>query len=233
VDWDFVTIQQASPKSFDASSYEPYASEVIAAVRKFAPRAEIVIHQTWAWREDDARFQKNDGFTQRKMYDDLRAAYQELSARYGLRILPSGDAMQTARGTPRWQYRPDPDFDFKNPPEGRVPEQKGSLNVGWRWGKNKAGKQVFSLDTIHCNTAGRYLTGCVFFEGFYGVDCAAVTFAPDGLAKDDAADLRRVAHSVSPGKCGTACAAADCKHTPSNANKNKPCKAGGKTGTSG
>jgi hypothetical protein len=27
-----------------------------------------------------------------------------------------------------------------------------------------------------------------------------VTFVPDDLAKDDAADLRRIAHSVSPGK---------------------------------
>ncbi|MDR0901652.1 MAG: DUF4886 domain-containing protein [Opitutaceae bacterium] len=209
VDWDFVTIQEWSQRSYKPEYQEPHAGRLIDTIRKLAPRAEIVIHQTWAYREDHPFFQKDDGFTQQKMYDGLRAAYKELSARHGLRILPSGDAMQAARATPRWQYRPDPNFDFKNPPQGQVPGQKGSLNIGWRWTKDKKGKQVFSLDAIHANVAGRYLTGCVFFEGFYGVDCATVTFTPDDLTKDDAASLRAVAHSVSLGKCGMASAAAD------------------------
>jgi hypothetical protein len=206
--WDFVTIQEWSQRSYKPEYQEPHAKQLIDTIRRLAPKAEIVIHQTWAYREDHPFFQKDDGFTQQKMYDGLRAAYKELSARHGLRILPSGDAMQAARGTPRWQYRPDLDFDFKNPPAGRVPDQKGSLNVGWRWTKDKKGKQVFSLDAIHANVAGRYLTGCVFFEGFYGVDCTGVTFVPDDLTKDDAADLRRIAHSVSPGKCAVTATAA-------------------------
>jgi hypothetical protein len=226
VDWDFVTIQEWSQRSYKPEYQEPYAKQLIDTIRRLAPKAEIVIHQTWAYREDHPFFQKDDGFTQRKMYDGLRAAYKELSVRHGLRILPSGDAMQAARGTPRWQYRPDPDFDFKNPPAGRVPDQKGSLNVGWRWTKDKEGRQVFGLDAIHTNVAGRYLTGCVFFEGFYGVDCTGVTFAPDDLTKDDAADLRRIAHSVSLGKGESTCASADGKYALSNANNNKQCKVG-------
>ncbi|MDR1010170.1 MAG: hypothetical protein LBM04_03400, partial [Opitutaceae bacterium] len=98
--------------------------------------------------------------------------------------------------------------------------------VGWRWTKDKEGRQIFGLDAIHANVAGRYLTGCVFFEGFYAVDCADVTFAPDDLPKDDAADLRRIAHSVSLGKGESTCASADGKHAPSNANNNRQCKAG-------
>ncbi|MDR0354045.1 MAG: DUF4886 domain-containing protein [Opitutaceae bacterium] len=216
VDWDFVTIQEWSQRSYKPEYQEPHAKQLIDAIRRLAPKAEIVIHQTWAYREDHPFFQKDDGFTQQKMYDGLRAAYKELSARYeGLRILPSGDAMQAARGTPRWQYRPDPDFDFKNPPAGRLPDQKGSLNIGWRWRKDKKGKQVFGLDAIHANIAGRYLTGCVFFEGFYGVACTGVTFVPDDLTQDDADDLRRIAHSVSLGKGAARAVCPSAKHTTS------------------
>jgi hypothetical protein len=223
VEWDFVTIQQVSTASFKPETYEPHASEIIAAIRKYAPKAEIVIHQTWAYREDHALFKKDGGFTQQKMYDGLRAACNELSARHGnLRQLPSGDAMQAARATPRWQYQADKNFDFKNPPAGKLPVQKGSLNVGWRW-REKDGRKEFALDAIHCNTAGRYLTGCVFYEGFYAADCTAATFVPQGLAKSDAGDLRQIAHSVSLGKCRKA-AAADTKCAPDNANKNARTK---------
>ncbi|MDF9828352.1 hypothetical protein M2103_001912 [Ereboglobus sp. PH5-5] len=199
VEWDFVTIQEWSQRSFKPEHQEPHAKQLIDAIRKLAPTAEIVIHQTWAYREDHAWYQKGDGFTQQKMHAGLRAAYKELSARHGLRILPSGDAMQAARATPRWTYEPDKNFDFKNPPEGKLPGQKGSLNVGWRW-RTKNGRRTFSLDAIHANTAGKYLTGCVFFEGLYGTDCARVRFVPEDLTGEDAADLRRIAHSVSLGK---------------------------------
>ncbi|AWI10524.1 DUF4886 domain-containing protein [Ereboglobus luteus] len=220
VEWDFVTIQEWSQRSFKPEYQEPHAKQLIDAIRKYAPKAEIVIHQTWAYREDHPWYQKGDGLTQRKMYDGLRAAYKELSARYGLRILPSGDAMQAARATPRWTYEPDKNFDFKNPPEGKLPEQKGSLNIGWRW-RVKNGKQEFGLDAIHANTAGKYLTGCVFFEGFFGVDCSQVKFVPEDLPADAAEDLRRIAHSVSLGKKTQDCRPSnDGKRMPPSSNKN-------------
>lgn len=53
--WDIVTIQQASPVSWDKSKTLPAADELIAYIRKNAPQAEIVIHQTWSYRNDDSR----------------------------------------------------------------------------------------------------------------------------------------------------------------------------------
>src|SRR5260221_8428966 len=55
-DWDFVTIQQASIKSHDVDTYRPFASQLQEYVKKHAPKAELLIHQTWAYRVDDPRY---------------------------------------------------------------------------------------------------------------------------------------------------------------------------------
>ena len=61
--WDYVTIQQYSALSYKPETYEPYAHQVVDAIRQYAPQAEILVHETWAYREDDALFKKGD-FTQ-------------------------------------------------------------------------------------------------------------------------------------------------------------------------
>lgn len=52
-EWDIVTFQQASPKSGDFSTYEPFLTELSAYVKKYAPGAKQYIHAIWAW--SDAR----------------------------------------------------------------------------------------------------------------------------------------------------------------------------------
>ncbi|WAC21154.1 DUF4886 domain-containing protein [Luteolibacter sp. SL250] len=128
--WDYVTIQQVSNTSFQFETFEPYAGELIAYIRKYAPTAEIVIHQTWAYREDCPLYK--DGFDQQKMFDGLVAAYGQLAEKYSLRTVPVGTAMQEARKLPRWSFKyPDPAFNYKEPLPGTSPVQPGSLNVGW------------------------------------------------------------------------------------------------------
>ena len=188
--WDIVTIQQWSQLSFKPETFQPHADELIAAIRKLAPTAEIVVHQTWAYREDHPWFKKNDGFTPQKMYEGARDTYKNFADGKSFRVLPVGDAMNLARQTPRWTYVPDPAFDFKNPPAGQLPDQRTSLNTGWHWKKNKEGKVSFALDAIHCNTAGRYLAGSVWYQVLFNTDTVPTTFTPEGLAAEDAADLR-------------------------------------------
>src|SRR5262245_32903143 len=55
-DWDFVTIQQASIKSHDIDTYRPFAEQLQKYVKTHAPKAELLLHQTWAYRCDDPRF---------------------------------------------------------------------------------------------------------------------------------------------------------------------------------
>jgi hypothetical protein len=188
--WEVVTLQQVSTGSFKKETFQPYLDQLIAAVRKYAPTAEIVIHQTWAYREDHAFFQNNDDFTPLKMYEELTANYRGFADQKGFRVLPVGDALHLARQTPRWSYTPDSAFDFKNPPAGKLPDQRTSLNVGWHWAKNKDGEPFLALDAIHCNAAGKYLGASVWYLELFQADSLPADYTPERLAPEDAADLR-------------------------------------------
>lgn len=192
--WDIVTLQQVSHLSFQRDSFQPYLDQLIAAVRKYAPTAEIVIHQTWVYREDHPIFKKDNGFTPLKMYEGLTANYRHIADEKGFRLLPVGDALHLARQTPRWTYVPDPEFDFKNPPDGQLPDQRASLQVGWRWTTNKHGERSFNLDAIHCNNAGKYLGAAVWYLQLFDADSVPGKFIPEKLDAEDTAALR--AHAV-------------------------------------
>ncbi|MDF3056924.1 MAG: hypothetical protein K0R17_1139 [Rariglobus sp.] len=190
--WDIVTLQQWSQLSFKPETFQPFADELIAAIRKYAPTAEIVVHQTWAYREDHDFFKKDDGFTPAKMYADLTSAYKTFADGKSFRVLPVGDAFQLARQTPRWTYTPDPKFDFENPPAGQFPDQRTSLNVGWVWSTpaKEGSKPKFFLDAIHCNAAGKYLAGAVWYLQLFNADALPVAYVPKALTAADTAELR-------------------------------------------
>lgn len=189
-EWEMVTLQQVSHQSFLAGSFQPHLDQLVAAVRKYAPAAEIVLHETWAYREDHPFFQQNNGFTPLKMYQDIRANYHAIADEKSFRLLPVGDAFHLARQTPRRTYVADPTFDFKNPPAGQLPDQHTSLNIGWHWFKNPQGDPVLNLDAIHCNTAGKYLGACVWYLELFGADAIPSGFTPKDLPSEDAAILR-------------------------------------------
>jgi len=195
--WDVVTIQQASPMSFKPESYHPYARQLIEYVRAHAPEAEIVVHQTWVYREDHPWFAEGT-VTPARMYAGLRAAYYALAAEWQLRIIPVGEAFERARQHPFWRFQyPDPGFDYQNPPADRLPRQAGSLNVGWRWRKHpETGKMDFGLDAIHANTAGRFLGAAAFFEVLWGESVLENPWKPGELTPEQAQSLREAAHAA-------------------------------------
>ncbi len=96
-DWDVVTIQQVSNLSFKPESYQPFAGILIAYIHKYAPHAEILILETWAYPDDFFVKFKEDGLDQKTMYAKLKDAYEKLSAETGLQIIPVGDAFQKVR----------------------------------------------------------------------------------------------------------------------------------------
>ncbi|MFA6963011.1 MAG: DUF4886 domain-containing protein [Opitutaceae bacterium] len=188
--WDVVTLQQWSQLSYKPETFQPFADELIAAIHKYAPTAEIVVHETWAYREDHAWFKKDDGFTPAKMYAGISSTYKAFADGKGFRLIPVGDALNLARQTPRWTYVTDPAFDFKNPPAGHLPDQHTSLNAGWSWGKDKDGAPKLNLDAIHCNTAGRYLGAAVWYQVLFNTSDIPASYIPKGLTAIDTADLR-------------------------------------------
>ncbi len=93
--YDFVTIQQVSSLSFKLESFEPYTDVLIQFIRKHAPPSEIMIHQTWAYGADSPRL-KEWNMLREEMHNGLVNSYQMLAERYGLDILPTGNAFYQA-----------------------------------------------------------------------------------------------------------------------------------------
>lgn len=194
--WNSITIQQKSALSFQADSYEPAAGSLIEYIGKYAPQAEILVIQTWAWREDHPFYFEKKGRSQDKMFEGIREAYQALAERYKLRQVPVGTAFQVARTSLRWAFTSDPEFDYKSPPPGVLPQEKGGLNRGWAWKKEASGIPVLELDGRHANVAGKYLAGAVFYRVLFGDADTPSLFVPEGLTVEETTDLQRIARMV-------------------------------------
>jgi hypothetical protein len=200
--WDFVTIQQASIKSHDIATYRPYAALLRDYVKQHAPDAELLLHQTWAYRSDDPRFSpKNtkpgEPLTQHAMHEQLTTAYRAIARELGVRIIPTGDAFHVVSANPRWAYVKDPKaFDPKAAKDGQLPNQRHSLHVGWRWNTAKGGAKKLTMDGHHANMAGEYLGSCVFYEVVFGESAVGNSFVPAGLDPEFAAFLQSAAHTA-------------------------------------
>jgi hypothetical protein len=195
--WQYVTIQQVSTKSYFPETYEPFAKTVIDYVRKYAPQAEILILETWSYRQDHPFFKDGD-LDQQSMYARLHAAYRDLGARHGLRIIPIGTAFQSARKVEPWKtFQSDPAYDYSAPKLDVNPKETGGLNLGWLWvTDSKTGKRKFVLDAKHANIAGRFLAAATVYEMLTGKNVEQNTFVPPGLPAAEAAQLRKIAHDT-------------------------------------
>lgn len=199
---DFVTIQQASIKSHDIATYRPFAKQLSDYIRQHAPKATLLLHETWEYRIDDSRFSGKEPKpgapkTQGEMYAGLANAYRTIAQELNVRLIPVGDAFHLANRDPQWGFRPSTaPFDPKRAKPGQLPEQKHSLNVGWAWKKDKKGKTVLSMDGHHANTAGEYLGGCVWYEVLFGKSVENNSYVPQNLDAEYAKFLRATAHRV-------------------------------------
>ena len=95
-EWDYITMQQGSHESFRADSYQPYLRELSAYVRKYAPKAKQLLHQTWAYEQGSERLQRVAGYTdQAQMFADLKAAYGDAAEEIGADgLIPSGELFE-------------------------------------------------------------------------------------------------------------------------------------------
>jgi len=200
--YDIVTIQQASRLSWQWESYEPFAGELIAFIRQCQPEAEIVIQQTWSYRADAASL-KRFKVDQTGMYEHLRDAYRQLAEKYKFRVIPTGDAVQLFRKYTPVKYQAPADTNFEYP---NVPSREGDVVGSAKWAKPKTkgkakdeGKKndpaelKLRVDTHHLNPDGHYLQACVWFSFLYGEPADKITWAPEGMAPEFAALLRKCA----------------------------------------
>lgn len=197
--WDFVTIQQYSLISHDATTYGPYDRWLRDYIAKLAPQAELLVHQTWAYRADDPRFTRpptkpGTPTTQFAMYRALTNAYEETATELGLRMLPVGDAFFLADSDSLWRFQPDRRFDPATAQFPALPQERHSLHVGWQWKRARDGKRTLRMDGHHANLAGEYLGACVFYEMLFDASVLEVPYVPAGLDAAYARFLRETAH---------------------------------------
>jgi len=193
--WDVVTIQQASIQSGDVGTYEPYARNLCAYVKKLQPQATIVLHQTWAYRTDSKDFSRiaagDSARSAQQMWAQSRAAYHATADELGLAIIPNGDAFWRINSGGKWAYHKDPHFDFRHLQRPALPNQTHSLHVGYRWDNDK-----LAFDSHHANAAGCYLGGLVWYSFLFNESPVKLTFHPDDVDPKFARQLRKTAWAI-------------------------------------
>jgi hypothetical protein len=200
--WDVVVpLQQygGTKERFSDAECEPYATDLYHYVKRHAPAAEIMIHQTWAYRDEWCQ-QVGRRFgaaatPYQAMYDCINSRYTEMAKKFHVRILPSGAAMKLCRE--RHPLVVDPNFDYKKPTYPDLPKlEQWSLHAGPTWRKEKDGSHRFVLDCEHAGFRGEYLIGCLWFEMLFGKDCRSIAYRPDNLSDEEAKELRSAAHDT-------------------------------------
>lgn len=91
-DWDYITVQQASHDSTQYEAYQPYLNELAAYIRRCAPKAKLIVHETWAYEQNSERLNVRMGYQDfREMYRDLHAAYEQAANEiHADGVIPSG-----------------------------------------------------------------------------------------------------------------------------------------------
>ncbi len=150
-EWDYITVQQVSGRSGKPETYEPYMSFLINTIKTACPKAEILLHRTWAYEigSGHGNFPAYNR-SQLEMYGAIVATTNEYAAKYGIRIIPVGDFIQLLRNTPP--------FDFKS----------GGMTLC---------RDAFHLSLDY----GRFAAALCWFKFFTGRSAMDVTFIPENV----------------------------------------------------
>lgn len=193
--WDIVTIQQLSAQSPDIANYRPYGKELYDYIKRYAPQAEVVMHQTWAYRTDgdfDKVFPGKPGYGQKEMYRDLDEAYNTIAAELGVRMIAVGAAFQLAREVR--PFVPDETTDRATLAPPNLPNDKNLLCAGWSWDRSQPPK--LHCDTHHAGIQGKYLAAAVWFEFLTGLNPHTEGIQVGDISDEDAEFLSGIAHKV-------------------------------------
>lgn len=184
--YDVITIQQGSRKSFDFAAYEPFAGELIKYIRKYQKNAEIVVHQTWSYRCDSTRFPSLIE-NQNIMYEKLKDAYGKLSEKYKFRVIPMGDAVQIYRADTPVKFTVSSE-KFEYP---KLPSDAGDVvgKFAWRVDK-KTKKRVLGTDSHHLNKRGEYMQAVLWYMFLFDAPVGKVKYTPKNIDAKEAELLK-------------------------------------------
>lgn len=187
VDWDIVTVQQASPLSWQSESYSPWGIRLVAAIRALAPQARVYVQETWSYTPYDTRL-KSWGITPDEMFDRLHAAYAQFAKREELGLIPVGSAINAWR---------------RERPVVYTPGSFGGDVVGGRWVAddkkfklNADGTYELTSDPFHLNESGEYLQSLVWAARVFKRPVTNLNYRPDFVSDVEAALMQKIATEV-------------------------------------
>ena len=135
--WDVISIQQVSGDSGRIDTYEPYMGYVVNYLRENAPDARLVFHRTWSYEAGSTHPHfPLYGSDRDKMFAAIVEASTAMADKYGLEIIPSGDAVQAARKIP--------DFDVTR---GGVSLHRDGFHLSLDYGRYLAGLVLYRFFT--------------------------------------------------------------------------------------
>lgn len=194
--WSVITLQQYSFLSSDSVSYIPFLKKLCDYILALQPQAEIVLHQTWAYRKDSPGFSmvsaSSRARTQQEMWERSRRMYRHYAQVLKLKIIPVGDAFWAVDSKKQLGYKRDPRYNFDNPVYPHLPDQRNSLHVGYYWDKDRR----LAFDSNHASEAGCYLGSLVWYAILFDRSPKKVAFKPAGLGGLFAESLRKEASKV-------------------------------------
>ncbi len=97
--WDYISLQQASPLSGQYEVIQKSLPALIAYVKSLAPQAKLIYHQTWAYQQNSthagfANYNKD----QQNMYQQITGVAKKLNKTKDFAfIIPAGTAIQNGR----------------------------------------------------------------------------------------------------------------------------------------
>ena len=95
-EWTHIFTQQCSPDSGEPETYEPYATELAAFIRKCNPGCRFWVHQTWTFETDAPRFKLTSFAVPYSHFESIKKNYLAMAERTGAcGIIPDGEAMFT------------------------------------------------------------------------------------------------------------------------------------------
>ena len=198
--YDIVSIQQASRDSWKLETYGEDAKRLISIVREYQPKAEIVGHQTWAYRADSKAILPGGAFKidQLEMHNRITECYKALQKEYGFRIIPVGNAVQIFRTKTDKPYTaadvPKEPVQYTYP---NLPPVPNDVVGNAAWNKDKTtGEFKFRVDPNHLNRRGQYLQACVWYMFLFGKKADDVKYIPEKFDEADAKFLAKCAEEA-------------------------------------
>ncbi len=154
-EYDYVSVQQASPHSGDWESYVPYLEMLVEHIKKYQPKAKIVLHETWAYEYNSTKgpFEKY-GRDRHVMHARLSECYRKAEKLIGADLfIPCGDLIAALR-----------EHEEFDPERGGTPLTRDGAHMGLDYGR-------YAIAALWCVKLGmKNLEANTFVPDTEGID---------------------------------------------------------------